>query len=76
MNKSLRGRTCTIIKLHIRAEGQGDTTIDQNDNYFLAGGVTTGNVSLSPDGWRITKLRLDNIWKKGTGFMQLTQTKR
>jgi hypothetical protein len=60
-----------LVALHLWAEGQGDPNVDPNDNYFLAGGVLTGDVTLSPDGWRIDAMANNVVWRRGTGFQQL-----
>jgi hypothetical protein len=63
-----------LVALHLWAEGLGDTTVHPNDNYFLAGGVLSGEAAMTPQGWRITRLSNDVIWRKGTGFEQILQT--
>lgn len=63
-----------LVAMHLWAEGHGDPNVDPNDNYFLAGGVVTGNVILGASGWRIAQLANQVIWRRGTGFQQLLQT--
>ena len=63
-----------LVAMHLWAEGQGDPNVDPNDNYFLAGGVITGDVILEASGWRMTELANQVIWRRGTGFQQLLQT--
>lgn len=63
-----------LVAMHLWAEGLGDPTVPPQDNYFLAGGILTGKVTLTPQGWRITYLANDVIWRKGTGFQQILQT--
>jgi hypothetical protein len=63
-----------LVAMHLWAEGLGDTTVNPNDNYFLAGGVISGKAEMTRQGWRITQLSNENIWIKGTGFKQLLQT--
>ena len=63
-----------LVAMHLWAEGLGDTTVHPNDNYFLAGGVLSGKATMTPQGWRITQLSNDVIWRKGTGFKQILQT--
>src|SRR5215831_2847119 len=63
-----------LVAMHLWAAGLGDTTVDPNDNYFLAGGVISGKAEMTRQGWRITQLSNENIWVKGTGFKQLLQT--
>jgi hypothetical protein len=62
-----------LVALHLWAEGHGDTSADQNDNYFLAGGVLTGHVLLGARGWRITEITNQVSWRRGTGFQQMLQ---
>ncbi|HMF93441.1 MAG TPA: nuclear transport factor 2 family protein [Vicinamibacterales bacterium] len=63
-----------LIAMHLWAEGHGDPDADPNDNYFLAGGVISGHVTLGAGGWRITELTNQVIWRRGTGFQQMLQT--
>lgn len=63
-----------LVAMHLWAEGLGDPTVERNDNYFLAGGVLSGTATMTPDGWRITQLANEVIWRKGTGFQQVLQT--
>ena len=63
-----------LVAMHVWAEGLGDTTVDPNDNYFLAGGVISGKAEMTSQGWRIIQLSNDVIWRKGTGFKQILQT--
>lgn len=63
-----------LVAMHLWADGLGDTTVHPNDNYFLAGGVLSGKAVMTPQGWRITQLANDVIWRKGTGFKQILQT--
>ena len=64
-----------VVAMHLWAEGLGDTTVDPNDNYFLAGGVLSGKAEMTRQGWRITRLANEVVWRKGTGFKQMRQTK-
>ena len=63
-----------LVVMHLWAEGLGDPTVPSQDNYFLAGGVLSGKAVLTTQGWRITHLANDVIWRKGTGFQQILQT--
>lgn len=63
-----------LVAMHLWAEGLGDPTVEPNDNYFLAGGVLSGKVTMTPQGWRITRVALEVTWRKGTGFQQILQT--
>ncbi|MFN8441246.1 MAG: nuclear transport factor 2 family protein [Caldilineaceae bacterium] len=63
-----------LVAMHLWAEGLGDPTSHPNDNYFLAGGVLSGKAVMTSQGWRITQLSNDVIWRKGTGFQQILQT--
>jgi hypothetical protein len=65
-----------LAAMHLWAEGFGDTTVDPNDNYFLAGGVISGKAEMTRQGWRITQLSNEIVWIKGTGFKQLLQTQK
>jgi hypothetical protein len=64
-----------LVAMHLWAEGQGDTTADPRDNYFLAGSVITGIVSLGANGWRISEISNDPTWIQGTGFQQVLETR-
>ena len=64
-----------LVAIHLWAEGHGDPNADPNDNYFLAGGVITGHVILRASGWRITEIANQVIWRRGTGFQQMLQTR-
>jgi hypothetical protein len=63
-----------LVAMHLWAEGHGDPNADPNDNYFLAGGVITGQVLLGASGWRMTEIANQVIWRRGTGFQQILQT--
>ena len=63
-----------LVAMHLWAEGHGDPNANPNDNYFLAGGVITGQVLLGASGWRITEIANQVIWRQGTGFQQMFQT--
>ena len=64
-----------LSAMHLWAEGHGDPSVDPDDNYFLAGGVITGHVLQGAGGWRITELANQVIWRRGTGFQQILQTR-
>jgi len=64
-----------LVAIHFWAEAMGNPDADPNDNFFLAGGVTTGQVALFPNGWRITELANQIIWRRGIGFEQMQKTK-
>jgi SnoaL-like domain len=64
-----------LVAMHLWAEGHGDPNTNPNDNYFLAGGVLTGHVILGASGWRITEITNQVIWRRGTGFQQMLQTR-
>ncbi|CAN5634856.1 hypothetical protein BH10CHL1_BH10CHL1_18950 [soil metagenome] len=64
-----------LVAMHLWAEGLGDPTVDPTDNYFLALGILSGKATMTPQGWRITHLSNEVIWRKGTGFNQILQTK-
>jgi len=63
-----------LVAMHLWAEGHGDPSADPNDNYFLAGGVITGYLISGADGWRITELTNQVIWRRGTGFQQMLKS--
>ncbi len=63
-----------LVAMHLWAEGLGDTEADPSDNYFLALGVVSGKAAMTAEGWRITQLTNDVLWRKGTGFKQILQT--
>jgi SnoaL-like domain len=64
-----------LVAMHLWAQGEGDSSVDPNDNYFLAGGVITGQVALVADGWRITETANEVTWRQGTGFQEILKTK-
>lgn len=64
-----------LVAMHLWAEGLGDPTVAPNDNYFLAGGVLTGKAQMTSQGWRLTELANDVVWRKGTGFQQVLETR-
>lgn len=64
-----------VVAMHLWAEGLGDPTVPPNDNYFLAGGVLTGKTQLTAQGWRLTQIANDVVWRRGTGFQQVLQTR-
>ena len=64
-----------LVAMHLWAEGRGDPHVPANDNYFLAGGVLTGAAQLTTQGWRLTQLANDVVWRRGTGFQQVLQTR-
>ena len=64
-----------LVAIHLWADGHGDPSADPNDNYFVAGGVITGQVALSDDGWRITTLTNQPTWRRGVGFQQMLETR-
>ncbi|TAL29593.1 MAG: nuclear transport factor 2 family protein [Spirochaetes bacterium] len=64
-----------LIAMHLWKEGLGDTSVKSQDNYFLAGGVVTGSVTKTSDGWRILSVRNDIVWRQGVGFQQILETK-
>jgi len=64
-----------LVAMHFWAEAMGNPDADPNDNYFLAGGVITGQVALFSNGWRITELANQIIWRRGVGFEQMQKTK-
>ena len=64
-----------LIAMHLWAEGYGDPNADPNDNFFLAGGVITGRMILEAGGWRVTELTNQVVWRRGSGFQQMLQTR-
>jgi hypothetical protein len=68
------GFRANLVAMHLWAEGQGDPAVDPLDNYFLAGGVITGQVALLAQGWRITEIANQVIWRRGAGFQQMLAT--
>ena len=64
-----------LVAMHLWAEGHGDPNAELNDNYFLAGGVITGQVILGASGWQMTEIANQVIWRRGTGFQQMLQTR-
>jgi hypothetical protein len=64
-----------LIALHFWKEGFGDSNINKEDNYFLAGGVISGSATKTSSGWRISQIRNDVIWRRGVGFQEMINTK-
>ena len=64
-----------LIALHFWKEGFGDKNKKIDDNYFLAGGVATGRVIKTNDGWQISAIRNDVLWRQGVGFKEVLNTK-
>lgn len=58
-----------VIALHLWADGYGEP--DQDENYFLAGGVLTATAERTNAGWRIRSLRNEVVWRRGTGLKKL-----
>jgi len=58
-----------LIALHLWADGYGEP--DKDDNYFLAGGVVTATAEQTDSGWRISALKNDVVWRRGTGLKKL-----
>ncbi len=57
-----------LVAMHLWAE-------DGPDNYFLGGNVLRGEAVETENGWRISKLKHQDIWKRGTGFQNMVATK-
>ncbi len=74
LNDSSAEFRANLVAMHLWAEGHGDPNVSPNDNYFLAGGVIAGHVILGADGWRMTEIANQVIWRQGTGFQELLQT--
>ena len=64
-----------VVAMHLWAAGNGDPSAEPNDNYFLAGLVITGQVTLGADGWRIAAINGQATWRRGTGFQEMLKTK-
>jgi hypothetical protein len=64
-----------VVAMHLWAAGLGDPNVPPNDNYFLAGGVLSGKAAMTTQGWRLTELANDVVWRRGTGFQQVLQTR-
>ena len=64
-----------LVAMHLWADGEGDTSVDPRENYFLAGGVITGTVMLGAGGWQISEARNEPTWMQGTGFQQVLETR-
>jgi hypothetical protein len=60
-----------LVALHYWAEGEGDTSVAAKDNYFLAGGVISGEALLTEIGWRISKTKNTVTWRNGVGFADI-----
>ena len=58
-----------LIALHLWADGYGEP--DNDENYFLAGGVLTAKAEQTNSGWRISALKNDVVWRRGTGLKKL-----
>ncbi|MCK9921951.1 nuclear transport factor 2 family protein [Frankia sp. AgPm24] len=46
------------------------------EDYFVAGSVITVRLQLTPQGWKITELVNDTIWRAGSGFTAMAHTGR
>ena len=64
-----------IVALHLWKEGFGDAGVSADDNYFLAGGVVSGRATRTAAGWRILTVRNDVVWRRGTGFQEMLNTR-
>ena len=64
-----------LIALHFWKDGLGDSSLSKDDNYFLAGGVVSGSAIKTSKGWRIQKIAMNAIWRKGVGFQEMLNTK-
>ena len=60
-----------VIALHLWADGYGEPDKDKDDNYFLAGGVLTAKAEQTNSGWRISALKNDVVWRRGTGLRKI-----
>ena len=58
-----------VIALHLWADGYVEP--DKDENYFLAGGVITAEATQTNSGWRISALKNDVVWRRGTGLKKL-----
>jgi SnoaL-like domain len=62
-----------LVAMHLWADGEGDTSVAPQDNYFLAGGVISGEAILGEAGWRISKVKNAITWRTGVGFAAMLQ---
>jgi SnoaL-like domain len=58
-----------LIALHLWADGYGEP--DKDENYFLAGGVVTARAEHTISGWRLSALKNDVVWRRGTGLKRI-----
>jgi SnoaL-like protein len=61
-----------LVAMHVWANGQTD--VNSLENFFLAGGVIEAQLTLTPEGWKISHLRNDNRWRAGAGFGSILRT--
>ncbi len=64
-----------LVAMHLWKDDLGDSNVGIRDNYFLAGGVVSGSIIKTNDGWRILTIRNDVVWRHGVGFQQILDTK-
>jgi SnoaL-like domain len=58
-----------LVAMHLWADGHGDPS--SLGNYFLAGGVISAQAVRTSEGWKISSLENQNIWRTGSGFARL-----
>jgi SnoaL-like domain len=63
-----------VVAVHLWKDAPADANM--SDASFSAGGVITGRLARSTDGWRIDELRNDVVWRLGSNFARLLQTVR
>ena len=63
-----------LVAMHLWADGHGDPS--SLGNYFLAGGVISAQAVLTSEGWKISSLENQNIWRTGSGFGNMAKTNK
>jgi hypothetical protein len=63
-----------VMAMHLWADGFGDP--NALDRHFVGGIVIQASARRTADGWRLTDLSGRNIWRGGSAFGMMAQTKK
>lgn len=61
-----------VLAMHLWADGYGDP--NALDKHFVGGIVLRASARRTADGWRLTNMGGQNIWRSGSGFGTMSQT--
>jgi hypothetical protein len=61
-----------LVALHFWASSQVE--IKSPEDYFLAGGVITAQLRHASEGWRISHVENQIVWRTGSGFERMLRT--